>query len=164
MQPTKILLVCLGNICRSPMAEGVLRAKAMERRLPITTDSAGTSSYHVGEAPDHRAQAAMRRHGADISDLRARAFVSEDFERFDLLLAMDADNLRDMRKQAPSAALAHKAQLIMDHAPQHPERSVPDPYYGGDLDFEHVFSMLDEACDNLLDDLSLPTGQAGAHG
>jgi len=154
MGPKKILLVCLGNICRSPMAEGVLRAKAMERRLPITTDSAGTSSYHAGEAPDHRAQAAMRRHGIDISDLRARPFTAQDFERFDLLLAMDADNLRDMRKQAPNAALAQKAQLIMDHAPLHPERSVPDPYYGGDLDFEHVYGMLDEACENLLNELS----------
>ncbi|MFT3885526.1 MAG: low molecular weight protein-tyrosine-phosphatase [Flavobacteriales bacterium] len=154
MGPKKILLVCLGNICRSPMAEGVLRAKALERRLSITTDSAGTSSYHAGEAPDRRAQAAMRRHGIDISDLRARPFVPEDFERFDLLLAMDADNLRDMRKQAPSAALAQKAQLIMDHAPEVPERAVPDPYYGDDRDFEHVFTLLDQACDNLLDGLN----------
>jgi protein-tyrosine phosphatase len=154
MEPKKILLVCLGNICRSPMAEGVLRAKAMERRLPITTDSAGTSDYHTGESPDRRAQAAMKRQGIDISDLRARPFVEADFERFDLLLAMDANNLRDMLRHAPNDELAKKAILIMDHAPLHPERSVPDPYYGSDRDFDHVYGMLDEACNNLLDQLA----------
>lgn len=153
MQPKKILLVCLGNICRSPMAEGILRAKAMERRLPITTDSAGTSDYHVGDAPDPRATAAMQRHGIDISDLRGRQFRADDFRRFDRLYAMDADNLRNMLRLAPDAELARKARLIMDHAPELPERSVPDPYYGGDESFEHVYAMLDTAFDHLLDEL-----------
>ncbi|MBP7408027.1 MAG: low molecular weight phosphotyrosine protein phosphatase [Flavobacteriales bacterium] len=147
----KILMVCLGNICRSPMAEGVLRHLAHERGIEVETDSAGTGDYHVGEAPDRRAQAAMRRNGIDISDLRARQFVATDFDRFDLLCAMDADNLRNMRRLAPSHAHAAKAVLIMDHAADHPLREVPDPYYGGDEDFDDVHDMLMEACTNLLD-------------
>lgn len=153
MEAKKILLVCLGNICRSPMAEGILRAKVMERRLPITTDSAGTGDYHVGEAPDKRAIAAMKRQGIDITDLRARQFIAADFQRFDAILAMDAENLRNMLRLAPDVQLARKARLIMDHAPAHPERSVPDPYFGGDAGFDEVYRMLDQACDNLLDEL-----------
>ncbi len=149
----KILMVCLGNICRSPMAEGVLRHLAREHGFPMVTDSAGTGDYHVGEAPDRRAQAAMRRQGMDISDLRARQFVAEDFLRFDLLLAMDADNLRNMRRLAPNSELAAKARLIMDSTPQHEPRSVPDPYFGGDEGFDNVFAMLHEACTNLLSDV-----------
>lgn len=153
MEPKKILVVCLGNICRSPMAEGILRAKAKERGLPITTDSAGTSDYHVGDAPDKRAIASMKRHGIDISDLRGRQFKARDYADFDLLFAMDADNLRNMLKLSPDVEHARKVKLIMDHAPQHPERSVPDPYYGGDAGFEHVYNMLDEAFENLLNEL-----------
>lgn len=149
----RILLVCLGNICRSPMAEGVLRHLARERGIAITTDSAGTGDYHVGEAPDRRAQAAMRRRGMDIADLRARQFVRADYDRFDLLLAMDADNLRNMHRLAPSPAHARKAVLLMDHAPEHALREVPDPYFGGDEGFDQVFDMLHEACNNLLDGL-----------
>lgn len=147
----RILLVCLGNICRSPMAEGVLRHLARERGITITTDSAGTGDYHVGEAPDRRAQAAMRRRGMDISDLRARQFERKDYERFDLLLAMDADNLRNMHRMAPSPEHARKAVLIMDHAPEHALREVPDPYFGGDEGFDIVFDMLLSACNKLLD-------------
>lgn len=147
----RILLVCLGNICRSPMAEGVLRHLARERGIAITTDSAGTGDYHVGEPPDRRAQAAMRKHGQDISDLRARQFVQADYDRFDLLLAMDADNLRNIRRLAPSPEHASKAMLIMDHTPLHSLREVPDPYYGGDEGFDAVYHMLTEACTNLLD-------------
>ncbi|HRD52786.1 MAG TPA: low molecular weight protein-tyrosine-phosphatase [Flavobacteriales bacterium] len=150
----KILLVCLGNICRSPMAEGVLRHLAQERGIGIVTDSAGTGDYHVGEAPDRRAQAAMRKQGMEIGDLRARQFTAADYDRFDLLLAMDADNLRNMRRLAPSAEHARKAMLIMDHAPAHPLREVPDPYFGGDEGFDAVFSMLMDACNQLLDDLA----------
>jgi protein-tyrosine phosphatase len=149
----RILVVCLGNICRSPMAEGVLRHLAQERGIAITTDSAGTGDYHVGEPPDRRARAAMRRQGMSIDDLRARQFTQADFERFDLLLAMDADNLRNMQRLAPSPEHATKARLIMDHAPHHPLREVPDPYYGGDEGFDEVFRMLKEASNQLLDDL-----------
>ncbi|MBK6343873.1 MAG: low molecular weight phosphotyrosine protein phosphatase [Flavobacteriales bacterium] len=149
----RILLVCLGNICRSPMAEGVLRHLAQERGIAITTDSAGTGDYHVGEPPDRRAQAAMRKQGMAINDLRARQFTQADFDRFDLLLAMDAENLRNMRRLAPSPEHASKAMLIMDHAPHHPLREVPDPYYGGDEGFDEVFRMLKEASNQLLDGL-----------
>ncbi|MBL0126207.1 MAG: low molecular weight phosphotyrosine protein phosphatase [Flavobacteriales bacterium] len=147
----RILLVCLGNICRSPMAEGVLRQRAKERGIAIATDSAGTGDYHVGEAPDPRAQAAMRKQGMEISDLRARQFTAKDFEHFDILLAMDADNLRNMTRLAPDPTLAAKACLMMDFAPEHPLREVPDPYYGGDDGFDGVFAMLDEAINLLLD-------------
>lgn len=153
MKNTRILLVCMGNICRSPMAEGIIRAMAQERRSPITTDSAGTIGHHIGEAPDPRAQANMLRHGIDISDLRARQVAPEDFHTFDLLLAMDASNLRGIRMLAPDASLISKARLIMDYAPEHALREVPDPYYGGDAGFEAVHDMLSIACARLLDQL-----------
>lgn len=150
----RILLVCLGNICRSPMAEGVLRHLAQARGMAIATDSAGTGDYHVGEPPDPRAMAAMRRQGLDISDLRARQLVAEDFDRFDLLLAMDASNLRHMLRLAPSPSHAGKARLMLDYAPQLEEREVPDPYYGGDDGFDHVYRLLHAACSNLLDEIA----------
>jgi protein-tyrosine phosphatase len=149
----KILMVCLGNICRSPMAEGILRHKVREAQLRVDTDSAGTSHYHVGEAPDHRATKAMQRHGIDISDLRARQFTAADFHHFDILLAMDESNLANMQALAPSPELARKATLIMDLVPGHALRSVPDPYFGGDEGFEQVYHMLSQACDALLKDL-----------
>ena len=149
----RILMVCLGNICRSPMAEGILRDLAKKGGFDVVTDSAGTSDYHVGEQPDRRAQLAMQRHGIEINDLRGRQLVAEDFDRFDLLLAMDRSNLRNMLGIAPNEALAAKAKLVMDYAPVHPEREVPDPYYGDDRGFDHVYNMLDEACRNLLNDV-----------
>lgn len=148
----KILLVCLGNICRSPMAEGILRDMIAKQGLGHATDSAGTGDYHVGETPDRRAMKAMRDQGIDISDLRARHFRSTDFEEFDLLLAMDASNLRNMRAIAPTPALAEKAKLIMDFAPEHRLREVPDPYFGGDEGFVEVYDMLTVACANVLKD------------
>ncbi len=149
----RILMVCLGNICRSPMAEGILRDLAQTGGMDVITDSAGTADHHVGEQPDQRAQLAMRRHGIEINNLRGRQLVTEDFERFDLLLAMDKSNLRNMLRIAPNAVLAAKAKLVMDYAPAHPEREVPDPYYGDDSGFDHVYAMLDEACRNLLNDV-----------
>ncbi len=141
------------------MAEGILRHLAQERGIDITTDSAGTGDYHVGEEPDRRAIAAMERYGIDIGDLRARQFTAADFERFDRILAMDASNLANMLKLAPNAELAAKARLVMDHAPQHPEREVPDPYFGGDEGFDHVYRMLVKACEAILDELENETGR-----
>jgi protein-tyrosine phosphatase len=149
----KILTVCLGNICRSPMAEGILRHLADERGITIRTDSAGTGDYHVGEAPDPRAVRAMQRHGIDITDLRARQFTAADYHAFDLILAMDATNLRNIRDLAPDAELLEKARLVMDHAPGHPLREVPDPYFGGNEGFDQVHAMLVQACSRLLDEL-----------
>ena len=153
MSKTRILLVCMGNICRSPMAEGVLRHKALERGMAVETDSAGTIDNHVGEPPDVRAQKCMRDHNIDIRDLRARQIRPYDFDEFDLLLAMDESNLNGLLRIAPNAELAKKAKLMMDYAPGHPLREVPDPYYGGAEGFEDVFIMLNDACDNLLDAL-----------
>lgn len=150
----KILLVCLGNICRSPMAEGILRDMIRKQGLDWRTDSAGTGDYHVGEQPDRRAMKAMQDHGIDISDLRARQLHVSDFEEFDLLLAMDANNLQNMRRLAPSKDLAMKARLMMDHAPDHALREVPDPYFGGDEGFEEVYQMLTIACTNLIVDVN----------
>ncbi len=149
MSTKKILLVCMGNICRSPMAEGILRHKTLERLMSVETDSAGTINNHVGESPDPRAQRCMRDHGIDISDLRARQIRPSDFHRFDLLLAMDESNLKGLLRIAPDQELARKARLMMDFAPDRPQE-VPDPYYGGSEGFEEVYRMLDEACDNLL--------------
>ena len=136
------------------MAEGILRQLAHERGLTISTDSAGTSDYHVGEAPDPRAQAAMLRKGMNIGDLRARHFRASDFTEFDLILAMDASNLNNIRALAPTTDLAGKASLVMDHAPWRAEREVPDPYFGGDDGFDYVHAMLTDALQALLKDVA----------
>lgn len=147
----RILFVCLGNICRSPMAEGIMRQLSRDRGIALELDSAGTGGWHAGEAPDRRAQAAMRRRGMDISDLRARQVKAQDFDRFDLILAMDADNLSELRRIAPSPGLAAKASRIMDHTQERELRDVPDPYYGGDEGFDAVGDMLTIACNRILD-------------
>ena len=152
-QPKKILLVCLGNICRSPMAEGLLREMAKQRGLHIRTDSAGTGNSHIGQAPDPRAQTEMRRHGININDLRARQFNRSDFERFDLLLAMDQQNLKDMQRLAPSPELAAKAHLMLDWSTDRKGGNVPDPWFGGSEGFGPVHNMLKDAVSSLLDEL-----------
>jgi len=150
----RVLLVCLGNICRSPMAEGLLRHLAAERGMAVITDSAGTGSSHLGQAPDPRAQAEMRKHGLDIGDLRARLFTAADFSRFDLLLAMDRSNLADMLELAPSAAMAAKARLMLQPSPGLPGGDVPDPWYGGPAGFTEVYHLLHQAVETLLDELA----------
>jgi len=144
----------MGNICRSPMAEGVLRSRLADRRLPavIEVDSAGTHSYHEGAPPDPRAQSAARRRGIDISALRARRVVPGDFERFDLILAMDEEN-RSALLGVAGQEHHGKIRLLLEFAPGLAERSVPDPYYGGLLGFEKVLDMVEEAMAGLLDEL-----------
>jgi protein-tyrosine phosphatase len=134
------------------MAEGILRDMIQKESLAWKTDSAGTSDYHVGEAPDPRAQRTMKDRGIDIGDLRGRQLRPSDFEEFDMLLAMDESNLKNMKAVAPNTELATKARLMMDHAPDHRLREVPDPYFGGDEGFEEVFDMLTRACRNLMND------------
>lgn len=150
----KVLLVCMGNICRSPMAEGVLRQRLADRPLPLPVeiDSAGTHGYHEGSPPDPRAQAASLRRGFDISELRARRVVAEDFERFDLLLVMDDSNRNALLEQAGEAH-ASKIRLLLEFADGADGLNVPDPYYGGNLGFERVLDLVEEAMGGLLDEL-----------
>jgi protein-tyrosine phosphatase len=137
----KILMVCLGNICRSPLAEGIMRHHAAQGGLEWAVDSAGTGHWHAGQPPDPRSIAVARRHGLDISEQRARQFQILDFERFDQIFVMDTQNLRDVLRQAQSESQRAKVSLLLDQ-----NRSVPDPYYDADEGFEHVFQMLDAAC------------------
>ena len=150
----RILFVCMGNICRSPSAEGVFRDTLARRapQLQVEIDSAGTHGYHVGEAPDARALAAARRRGIDISSLRARQVATADFERFDLILAMDEENLLALRQRA-HATYHERIRLVMEYAPNAGRRAVPDPYYGAEQGFEEVLDLLEEAAGGLIDEL-----------
>jgi protein-tyrosine phosphatase len=151
MKKKKVLFVCLGNICRSPTAEGVLRAIATREfpALPISIDSAGTANYHVGEPPDRRTVAAARRRGYDLSSQRARQLHADDFERFDYVLAMDRANLAELERQRPAAASAQPG-LFLDYAPDSGFEEVPDPYYGGVEDFERVLDLCEAGARGLL--------------
>lgn len=141
-QPANVLAVCLGNICRSPMAEGLLRHHIQQRGLRCKVDSAGTSAHHVGEHPDRRAQQEMRRHGIDISKQTSRQLVRKDFERFDCILVMDRSNLANARELAgKNEAHLAKIELFVAHA------EVPDPYYGGAEGFSQVYDMVDAAAE-----------------
>jgi protein-tyrosine phosphatase len=151
---TNVLFVCTGNICRSPTAEAVARHFIQSRGLAdrIAVDSAGTQGYHAGEAPDRRAQKAAERRGYDLSALRARKIETVDFERFDLVLAMDADHLAIMRRICPDAHRA-KLSLFMRYARSHDLLEVPDPYYGGDNGFEAVLDYCEDGVQGLLERL-----------
>jgi protein-tyrosine phosphatase len=150
----RILFVCLGNICRSPTAEAVLR-RLLELEAPelgVSVDSAGTHDYHVGRPPDPRAQAAARRRGFDMSALRARQIEPADFERFDYVLVMDEQNRRDALAIARPLGTARCA-LLLDFAPELELREVPDPYYGGPAGFEQVLDLVEAAARGLIREL-----------
>jgi len=146
-----VLFVCTGNICRSPTAEGVFAKKIADAGLSdrIVIDSAGTHGYHVGEPPDPRSQRAARARGYDLSALRARRVESDDFERFDLVLAMDSDNRAFLARLCPPSH-SHKLKLMMEYARRYAEREVPDPYGGGPDGFNVVLEMLEDATEGLL--------------
>jgi protein-tyrosine phosphatase len=148
----RVLFVCMGNICRSPTAEGVFRQALHAHGGSIEIDSAGTHDYHIGEPPDRRAIAAAQRRGIDLSGLRARKVVDEDFARFDLILAMDHDNLDLLQRRAP-AQYQERIKLVMEFAPDAYTREVPDPYYGGVKGFEDVLDLLEKAAQGLLREL-----------
>lgn len=141
---TKVLMVCLGNICRSPLAEGILRSKINPQHVFV--DSAGTGAWHSGELPDKRSIAIARKYGIDLTDQRARLFLVEDFDRFDHIYVMDQSNYKNVCRLAPNEEAIGKVQLILNESHPNQNREVPDPYYGGDSGFDHVFQMLDEAC------------------
>ncbi|MFB4204899.1 Low molecular weight protein-tyrosine-phosphatase YfkJ [wastewater metagenome] len=147
----RVLMVCMGNICRSPTAEGVFRAHVEAAGLGdiIDVDSAGTHGFHIGRAPDRRAQEAATARGIDISGLRARQVDSYDFEAFDYILAMDEANYGILVADAPPSAREH-IHRFLSFAADRPESEVPDPYYGGGDGFEHVFDLVDEASAGLL--------------
>ncbi|MDL2404069.1 low molecular weight protein-tyrosine-phosphatase [Rhizobium calliandrae] len=148
MDRHKILFVCAGNICRSPLAEGIFRHLASEAGCEFEIDSAGTGGWHQGERPDRRSIAAAANHGLDISGQRARRIEVADFDRFDLILAMDQDNLKNLRKFAPADALG---KLHLFHAfTLGSNKDIPDPYYGGHEDFEAVYTKLLAGCIALL--------------
>ncbi len=144
-------MVCLGNLCRSPTAEAVLRKKVHEAGLDdrIEVDSAGTADYHVNSPPDRRAVAHGERRGLEMSRLRGRQVESADFDRFDFILAMDEDNLANLQRIRPAGSLA-KVALLMSYAPQADVREVPDPYYGGADGFESVLDLVELAADGFI--------------
>lgn len=151
LAPCAVLFVCMGNICRSPTAHGVFRQKVQALGLAdhITVDSAGTHNYHPGSPPDNRSQAHASLRGYDLSDLRARQVVPEDFDRYDLILVMDHDNQRNVLGVCPPAHHS-KVQRLTTYCVRHNSPVVPDPYYGGGQGFEHVLDLIEDACDGLI--------------
>lgn len=150
----KILFVCLGNICRSPMAEGVFRALLRQAGLEerVRVDSAGTGNYHVGELPDHRTREVCTEHGIALES-RARQFVPEDFQHYDFILAADPQNLADIQAQKPRAGVRASVGLIGDYDPESGTKSVPDPYQGTIEDFRQVYRQLDRCLRPLLEEV-----------
>lgn len=149
---SKVLFVCMGNICRSPTAEGVFRFMVEQAKLDheITVDSAGTHAYHLGNAPDPRATAAASKRGYDISNLVSRQVTLDDFRDCDVILAMDWDNMSMLQQQCPRQ-YQHKIQLMMRYATEHDEATVPDPYYGGPDGFDTVLNYIEDSCTGLLE-------------
>ena len=150
----RVLFVCLGNICRSPTAHGVLLSKIAQRGLAsaVEVDSAGTAAWHAGKAPDSRSQQAAAGRGYDLSALRARQVSADDFACFDYVLAMDEENLRNLKQVYPGKGTEPEL-FLQTFSRRFHEREVPDPYYGGDSGFQHVLDLVEDACDALLDDI-----------
>lgn len=161
MSKISVIFVCMGNICRSPTAEGVFRSHVLSAGLSdlITIDSAGTHAYHIGEKPDRRARETALRRGIDLDSIRARKVYRGDIEVFDYVLAMDKDNLSDLRAMAP-VELADKIRLFMEYADGFEEQEVPDPYYGGLSGFDRVLDMIEAASAGLLTEICRQQGWA----
>jgi protein-tyrosine phosphatase len=152
----KILMVCLGNICRSPMAKGLLIKKLNEKNITnVEVDSAGTSEYHAGKKADERTLVSALKHGIDLTNHRARQFTRDDFDDFDRIYVMDTENLSDVLYLAGSDRNAKKVKLLLDEISPGAKLSVPDPWFGGEKEFEKVFLMLDDACDAIAQRFTL---------
>ena len=152
-QKISVLFVCLGNICRSPLAEAALRAEAERLNLDLIVDSAGTGDWHAGEPPDPRAQATARRHGVEISGLRARQVTQADFRRFTHVVALDHDNLENLRRIAPKGDegdATAELSLLLDHVPGREGQAVADPYFGDDAGFEITWAEVTAAARGLV--------------
>ena len=146
-------MVCLGNICRSPLAEAILRQKSEQLDLDIHIDSAGTSDYHIGESPDQRSSENALTNGLDISYLRARQFMVEDFDRFDRIFVMDRSNKENVLRLSRGDEDSKKVDLILNLTHPGSNMEVPDPYFGGAKGFQHVYELLDEATDRIIEEL-----------
>jgi protein-tyrosine phosphatase len=150
----KILMVCLGNICRSPLAEGILRHKLYENKVThIEVDSAGTSNYHIDQAPDERTQQNALTHNIDLSNLRGRQFTVSDFDSFDQIFVMDASNYTNVIALARNKKDESKVELLLNKTNPNTNQAVPDPYFGGPDGFENVFTLVDNACQKIIDEL-----------
>jgi len=148
--PMKILMVCLGNICRSPLAEGIMQQKIQQMGLDWEVDSAGTNGYHVGEAPHRLSQKVARMHGIDISGQRARKFTPSDFDKFDKIYAMASDVIDEMQWIARNKFDASKVDLLMNEVYPGSDMDIPDPWYGPEPGYHEVFDMIDKACDAVI--------------
>jgi len=147
----KILMVCLGNICRSPLAEGILAHKT--KHLNFEVDSAGTAAYHVGKLPDSRSIEIAEKYNIDLSQQRARQFSRADFDAFDIIYAMDTNNYAHLISLASSEAERNKIKLILNEINPNACQSVPDPYYGGKNGFQEIYNMLDKACNKIIQNI-----------
>jgi protein-tyrosine phosphatase len=155
----KILMVCLGNICRSPLAEGILQNKAFTAGLTWSIESAGTNSYHTGEPPHKLSQKVARLNGIDISSQRAKRFTDGDFDVYDKIYALAGDVMDEMKRIAKNKFDASKAELLMNEIYPGKNMDVPDPYYGPEQGYHEVYKMIDEACDKIIEKYSVPNSQ-----
>jgi len=158
----KILMVCLGNICRSPLAEGILQHKAWQAGLKWSVESAGTNGYYTGEAPHHFSQKVARLNGIDISKQRSRSFVAEDFENYDKIYAMAEDVIEEIKRIAKNKYDKEKIELFLNELFPGKNIDVPDPWYGPEPGYHQVFKMIDEACDAIVKKASLNPSKGGA--
>jgi protein-tyrosine phosphatase len=149
----KVLMVCLGNICRSPLAEGILKQKFKRNNIEGFVDSAGTAAYHAGEKPDPRSIEIANKYGIDIKNQTARKFKVEDFDLFDKIFVMDSENLADIKKVARNQQDIQKVEMILNQSLPGKNLPVPDPYYGGEDGFENVYSLLDNACEAIVEQI-----------
>lgn len=152
-------MVCLGNICRSPLAEGIMLKLIADRRLDLVVDSAGTSNYHIGESPDKRSIANAMKHGVDLGPLVARQFTVADFDAFDRIYVMDKSNLQNVLELSQNDLQKQKVDLLLNELYPGQHKEVPDPYFGGEQGFEEVFLMVEKACGIIADKVS--SGQVG---